>query len=292
MTEKAKPHVIVIGNEKGGAGKTTTTVHLIVYLLNLGFKVSSVDADVRQQSLTRYLENRSSTKEKRQSEISVPNHFVAFESALPNIGERCLEEADKFAETYSQAIASDADFIIIDTPGTNSNLSLIAHSYADTIITPMNDSFLDLDIIARVDPEKMDVAKLSHYSQVIWQQKMQKAKNSKGELNWIIVRNRLGTTDAINKRNVGMVLERLAKRIGFRVAQGFSERVIFRELFLHGLTLLDLHINKLNINVTLSHLAARHELREFLKSLNIKAIEQKLEKETEAKSLSKVEENA
>jgi chromosome partitioning protein len=279
MTENSKPHVIVIGNEKGGAGKTTTTVHLIVYLLNLGFKVSSIDADVRQQSLTRYLENRKTTKEKRQTEISLPNHFVAHESSLPNIGERCQEEADRFAELYSQA-AKDADFIIIDTPGTNSNLSLIAHSYADTIITPMNDSFLDLDILARVDPDKMDVAKLSHYSQVIWQQKMQKAKNSGKELNWVIVRNRLGTTDAINKRNVGTVLDKLAKRIGFKVAQGFSERVIFRELFLHGLTLLDLHINKLNINVTLSHLAAKHELREFLKSLNIKQLEQRLEQET------------
>ena len=216
---------------------------------------------------------------------------MAFESSLPNIGERCLEEADKFAEIYNLAAAS-SDFIVIDTPGTNSNLSLIAHSYADTIITPMNDSFLDLDIIARVDPEKMDVAKLSHYSQVIWQQKMQKAKNSKGELNWIIVRNRLGTTDAINKRNVGLVLERLAKRIGFRVAQGFSERVIFRELFLHGLTLLDLHISKLNINVTTSHLAAKHELRDFLKSLNIKTIEQRLDQESYAKASNKVEENA
>ena len=279
MTDNYKPHVIVIGNEKGGAGKTTTTVHLIVYLLNLGFKVASIDADVRQQSLSRYLENRQTTGEKRKTEILLPTHFVAHESSLPNISERCLEEADKFAEIYQQA-SKDADFIIIDTPGTNSNLSLIAHSYADTIITPMNDSFLDLDILARVDPEKMDVAKLSHYSQVIWQQKMQKAKNSGKELNWVIVRNRLGTTDAINKRNVGTVLDKLSKRIGFKVAHGFSERVIFRELFLHGLTLLDLHINKLNINVTLSHLAAKHELREFLKSLNVKQIEERLEKES------------
>lgn len=279
MTENSKPHVIVIGNEKGGAGKTTTTVHLIVYLLNLNFKVASIDADVRQQSLTRYLENRKNTQEKKQTKIFLPNHFIAHESTLSNIGERCQEEADRFATLYNQA-AKDADFIIIDTPGTNSNLSLIAHSYADTIITPMNDSFLDLDILARVDPDKMDIAKLSHYSQVIWQQKMQKAKNTGKELNWVIVRNRLGTTDAINKRNVGTVLDKLAKRIGFKVAQGFSERVIFRELFLHGLTLLDLHINKLNINVTLSHLAAKHELREFLKSLNIKQLKERLEEES------------
>jgi chromosome partitioning protein len=278
MKDLSKPHVIVIGNEKGGAGKTTTTVHLIVYLLNLGFKVSSIDADVRQQSLTRYLENRQITANKGDGTILLPKHFVAHESTLENISDRCSEEAQKFAEVYNLA-AENADFIVIDTPGTNSNLSLIAHSHADTIITPMNDSFLDLDILARVDPEKMDVAKLSHYSQVIWQQKMQKAKNSGRELNWVILRNRLGTTDAINKRNVGIVLEKLSKRIGFRVAQGFSERVIFRELFLHGLTLLDLHINKLNINVTLSHLAAKHELREFLQSLAIKEISMRLEQE-------------
>jgi len=273
-----KPYVIVIGNEKGGAGKTTTSVHLIIYLLNLGFKVSSIDVDVRQQSLTRYLENRKITKEKRQTDIFLPNHFVAVESSLPSVAERSTEESRSFVEIYNQA-AKDTDFIIIDTPGTNSNLSTIAHSFADTIITPINDSFLDLDILAQVDPDKMDVAKLSHYSQVIWQQKMLKAKNMGGELSWVIVRNRLGTTDAINKRNMSIVLEKLSKRIGFKVAKGFSERVIFRELFLHGLTLLDLGKNKLNINVTLSHVAAKQELREFLKSLQIKSIEERLEAE-------------
>lgn len=273
-----KPYVIVIGNEKGGAGKTTTSIHLIVYLLNLGFKVSSIDVDVRQQSLTRYLENRKKTKERSESEVLLPNHFVAIESCLPSIAERSAEESRSFMEIHNQA-AEDVDFIVIDTPGTNSNLSVIAHSFADTIITPINDSFLDLDILAQVDPEKMDVAKLSHYSQVIWQQKMLKAKNSSSELSWIIVRNRLGTTDAINKRNMSIVLDKLSKRIGFKVAQGFGERVIFRELFLHGLTLLDLNKNKLNINITLSHVAAKQELREFLKSLQIKAIEEKLELE-------------
>ena len=279
MSELAKAHVIVIGNEKGGAGKTTTSMHLIAYLLHLGLKVASIEVDVRQKSLTRYLENRKSTKENKQADILMPEHFIAFESNLSNIEERNKEETEKFKEIFVKA-SNYADFIVIDTPGSNSNISRIAHSYADTIVTPINDSFLDLDILAQINPDKMDISKLSHYSQVIWEQKMLKAQRGEGEINWVVVRNRLSTIDAINKRNMAEILEKLSKRIGFRVAQGFSERVIFRELFLHGLTLLDISKNKFNINMSLSHIAAKQELREFLKNLKIKKLEELLSQDS------------
>ena len=266
-------------------------MHLIAYLLHLGFKVVAIDVDVRQKSLTRYLENRKSTKERKQYNILMPEYHVAFESSLPNIDERCQEEEKKFKELFDQ-VSSYADFVVLDTPGSNANISKIAHSYADTIITPINDSFLDLDILAKINPEKMDVAQLSHYSQVIWEQKMLKAKREEGELNWVIVRNRLSTTDAINKRNMTEVLDKLSKRIGFRVAQGFSERVIFRELFLYGLTLLDISKDIHNINFSLSHIAAKQELRDFLRSLRIKKIEEVLTQDqfdTRARAISNME---
>ena len=270
-------HTIVIGNEKGGAGKTTTCMHLIAYLLHLGFKVSSIDVDIRQKSLTRYLENRKITKEKKHSEILLPNHFVATESNLNNIDERNKEEDALFQKLYQEA-SQNVDFVVMDTPGSNTNISRIAHSYANTIITPINDSFLDLDILAKVDPDKMEISKLSHYSQVIWEQKMLRAKRGDGEINWVVIRNRLSNVAANNKRNMAIILEQLSKRVGFRAAYGFSERVIFRELFLYGLTLLDITRDIYNINFSLSHIAAKQELREFLTSLKIVQIDRALAK--------------
>ena len=53
-------HVIVVGNEKGGAGKSTLSIHLSVALLKAGYKVACIDLDTRQQTLTRFFENRKS----------------------------------------------------------------------------------------------------------------------------------------------------------------------------------------------------------------------------------------
>jgi chromosome partitioning protein len=75
-----------------------------------------------------------------------------------------------------------------------------------------------------------------------------------------------------NKRKMGQALTDLSKRIGFRVAPGFTERVIFRELFPRGLTLLDLKdigISSLN----LSNIAARQEVRDLIRSLNLSALD-------------------
>jgi len=72
----------------------------------------------------------------------------------------------------------------------------------------------------------------------------------------------------VNKQKMQRALEKLAKRIGFRISPGFNERVIFRELFPRGLTLLDLKdvgVKQLNI----SNIAARQELRELVKTLNL-----------------------
>lgn len=267
-----KAHVIIVGNEKGGAGKTTTSMHLIASLMELDFKVASIDVDVRQLSLSRYLENRTNYNAKAKAPVAMPEHYIVRKSALETVKAREEEEKEYFEQALSDAI-SEADFVVIDTPGTNSYLSALAHSYADTIVTPINDSFMDMDVLAKIDSDTLNVISPSIYSQMVWEQKIARVRRDGKSMNWVILRNRLSMIDAKNKRNIASVLENLAKRIGFSIASGFSERVIFRELFLQGLTLLDYT----NINLTMSHIAARQELKAFIKSLPIKIIHDKLE---------------
>jgi chromosome partitioning protein len=278
QTKDKKSYIIVVGNEKGGAGKTTSTMHLIASLMKLGFKVSSIDTDHRQASLSRYLENRDQTIEKNNLSLATPNHYRTAPSTQNNINDIENEEKEQILGIVNKE-RDQADFIVIDTPGSNSNLSRFAHSYADTIITPINDSFIDLDLLALVDGENLNIVKPGIYSQMVWEQKIERAKREQKAADWIVMRNRLTSVDAKNKRNMETVVENLAKRVGFRVAPGFGERVIFRELFLKGLTLLDLLDPKLKFQFSLSHIAARQELRSFIRSLNIPQITQALEKQ-------------
>jgi len=257
-----KPHIIVIGNEKGGAGKTTTSMHLITSLLHLGFKVSSIDVDCRQKSLSRYLENRNTYSLKHNLELYSPRHFTLDESIDK---EKDIEQLNNFIEQELKV----CDFLLIDTPGSNTALSSFAHSMADSIITPINDSFLDLDVIAQIEADSLKIIRPSFYAQAIWEQKMQKAKRNKGEINWLVIRNRVSALDAKNKQKMAEVLSRLAARLGFRVALGFNERVIYRELFLHGLTLLDVKPGVSDITLNLSHITAKQELNNLLHNLNV-----------------------
>jgi chromosome partitioning protein len=189
-----------------------------------------------------------------------------------------VQDADKedeknFLEVLNQL--QDCDFVVCDTPGSDSYLSRLAHSYADTVITPINDSFIDLDLIGNVKAETLDSIKPGIYSAMLWEQKMKKIARTKKEMNWVVVRNRLSSLDAINKRNMEFSIEKLAKRFGFKVAPGFGDRVIFKELFLLGLTLHDAPNTDL-IRMSSSVIAARQELREFVKSLGIKEVLEKI----------------
>jgi chromosome partitioning protein len=263
--------LFVVGNEKGGAGKTTCSMHLISGLLEKGLKVGSIDIDTRQRSLTRYIENRKVYNEKHsENKVKMPIHFVLNEGKEEIILEKEKLEKKQFEEILAK-LKQDADVIVIDTPGSHTYLSRLAHSYADTVITPINDSFLDIDVLAIVG-EELNIITPSIYSEMIWKQKMERAKRDGSSIEWIIMRNRLSNLDAINKRNVGIVLDSLSKRISFKIAPGFSERVIFRELFLQGLTLIDIIKAKPEKGISVSHIAARQELRDFFKYLNIEEL--------------------
>jgi chromosome partitioning protein len=256
-----RPHVVVLGNEKGGSGKSTTAMHLIVALLREGYKVGSLDLDARQGSLSRFIANRAENG----LDLPMPRHVRLEQSTLDSAAAAREEEKQRFDAALAQM--ADCEFIVIDTPGSDSNLSRLGHARADTLVTPLNDSFLDLDLLARVDSQGQKIRGPSTYAEMVWEQKKRRALTDGGSIDWIVMRNRLASLDARNKRRIGKLVEELARRIGFRLAPGFSERVVFRELFPRGLTLLDLA--DAGTALTLSHVAARQELRGLLDAIGL-----------------------
>ncbi len=261
--QAANARVIVIGNEKGGAGKSTVSVHLSVALLCIGKKVGVIDLDVRQRSLTRYLENRTRWMQNTNAALKMPE-IVRLEASKERDLDRAeAEESQRFMTSLSR-LKRECDFIIIDAPGGDTFLSRLAHMHADTLITPLNDSFVDFDLLGDVNPQTLEVLRPSFYSEMVWNCRKTKAQTSRRPIDWVVMRNRMSPLAARNKERVGGALEHLSKRIGFRLAPGLSERVIYRELFPAGLTLLDLSESSSNVAFTMSHKAARQELRDLV----------------------------
>ena len=263
-------HTIVIGNEKGGSGKSTTAMHVIVGLLLRGHSVASIDVDIRQGTLSRYVANRriliKASIKSVESNIEMPNHYTLKLQDEPGGGEE--DEAAKVKLLIEGAIVNH-DVVVIDTPGSANRLSVLAHSYADTLITPINDSFVDLDVLAHVDGRRMAVMGPSHYAEMVWEQKKVKAARDGGSIDWLVMRNRLSSLDAQNKRKMDAVLNDLSQRIGVRIVAGFGERVIFRELFLAGLTVMDLKDVIGPQALSPSHRAARQEINDLIDAIGI-----------------------
>lgn len=251
-------HRIVFANEKGGTGKSTTAVHVAVALSYLGARVASIDLDPRQRTMHRYIENRLATLEKRELTLPTPDCEVF----------RGNSTGDLIAMV--RRIEATCDFLIIDNPGRDDPFARVAVEHADTLVTPMNDSFVDFDLIGQVDAETFKVKKLSFFAELIWEARMKRSRmtieQQRPEMDWIVVRNRTGHVEAKNQARLHKALGEMSKRVGFRVTQGLSERVIYRELFPSGLTLLDKgHLGELGT----SHLVARQELRALVKALNL-----------------------
>ncbi|MDR1488411.1 MAG: division plane positioning ATPase MipZ [Holosporales bacterium] len=252
--------VIVFGNEKGGTGKSTLAMHLVVNLLNQGHKVGTIDVDAKQGTFSRYIENRTRTHDEGEKNILLPTHRPIFFSG----------NAEENKKNFSIAMDSllGSDYIVVDTPGHDNDLSRFAHSFADILITPMNESFIDLDLLVRLrDSLNKSELKPSSYAEMVWEQKKNKAVRNRGSIDWIVLINRMSNIASKNRQELEKVLIALSKRIGFRFAKGFKERVIFRELFLSGLTLLDK--NATGMQISLSHIAARHELADLIEALKI-----------------------
>ncbi len=268
-------HVIVLGNEKGGSGKSTAAMHLVVALLKSDARVAAIDLDLRQRSLSRYIENRRKFNEINNLSLEFPVTPTVEPSDLDSREESRRQETERFTSTL-QALA-DCDFVVIDCPGANTHLSRLAHLHADTIVTPLNDSFVDFDLLARLDPETSKVAGPSLYSEMVWLARKHRAHTGvPGGIDWVVMRNRVSATKARNKRKMAERLEDLSSRIGFRLARGFGDRVIYRELFPMGLTLLDLGGRNAPVRLsTMSHVTARLEIRSLVASLNLPVPEER-----------------
>ncbi|MBL4595313.1 MAG: AAA family ATPase [Robiginitomaculum sp.] len=257
------PYTIVVGNEKGGAGKSTIAFHIAIALLRSGAKVGVIDLDVRQRTLARFLDNRTHWCAKNGAELPMPAQAKIERSQHRDLDLAEQEEASRWKEAIA-SLAEHCDHIIVDAPGSDTYLSRLAHASADTLLTPMNDSFVDFDLLAQVDHSTLEVTHPSVYAEMVWAARKKKAAATKRPIDWVVMRNRMSSINARNKQRVGEGLDALAARIGFRIAPGFAERVIYRELFPAGLTLLDLTEKGSQINFTLSHVAARQELRDLL----------------------------
>lgn len=262
VTVERRAQVIVLGNEKGGSGKSTAAMHIIVGLLRDGYRVGAIDLDARQATLSAYLGAREAFARGKSINLPLPRFAAVHRSMLDSRTEADAEEATRFAS--AMAALADCDIVVIDCPGSDTFLSRLGHSHADTLVTPINDSFVDFAMLAKVDPDNHAVVHPTVYSEMVWEARKRRLLRDRARIDWIVMRNRLGATEARNKRDVGATLEALAKRIGFRTVKGFGERVIFRELYLQGLTLMDVKEAGLAIQMGMSHVAARAEVRALI----------------------------
>lgn len=264
---KCGAHIITVGNEKGGSGKSTSAMHIVISLLERDKRVAVIDLDFRQKSLARYIENRKNYGQKHRLNLSLPQIHI-LDRAEGSVMEEIQQQDEANFSSLVDGLRGDFDFILIDCPGSDSYLSRLAHMSADSLITPLNDSFVDIDLLAKVNPDSFEVEKLSLYSEMVWEARKARAMKDRGVIDWIVMRNRTSSLNAKNTRRVHEVLTHLQKRVAFRYVPGLGERVIYRELFPKGLTLLDFGDNS-GEKMTLSHVAARQEIRRLMDDLQL-----------------------
>jgi chromosome partitioning protein len=264
--------VIVVGNEKGGAGKSTIAIHTAVALLHAGAKVAVLDLDLRQQTMGHFFSNRAQWLAANKAVAPMPiEHPVSSDGAA--LAKASDEEAlARFADAFAES-SRGADFVLIDTPGADTAISRAAHGLADVIVTPMNDSFVDFDMLGVVDPVTLELTRHSLYSETVWNSRKARAAKDRKMIDWVVLRNRLAPTEARNRKRLDERVNALAKKVGFRIGPGLRDRVIYRELFPFGLTIADLSPGIRPVAMSLQHVAARQELRAVMSALGINGLD-------------------
>ncbi len=221
-------HVVVFANEKGGVGKSTAAFHTCISLVNEGARVLAVDLDPRQRSLACALENREGTARRLGIRLPQPRYSVL------------THQTDAGLHQEIARIGSGCDFIIIDVAGHDSAIARHAIVMADTLVTPVNNSFVDLDVLGRIDPLNFRFKGLGCFTRLVHDLTENRARRGKLSLDWVVLQNRIRHLGARNEHDVAVALQKIATKAGFRVSDGLSERVVYRELFPYGLTLFDL----------------------------------------------------
>ena len=254
--------VIVFGNEKGGSGKSTAAMQTAIALLRSGYSVATIDLDARQGTLTRYMKNRWAYIEREKRNVPVPIHMDIENSKATDINGKEQEERN-FLYMALDELRHACDFIVIDTPGADTHLSRLAHSQADTIVTPLNDSLIDLDVLARIDPQTKEIKAPSIYTRMVEDMNVARVERGDPPIHWIVMRNRLSHLRTKNREDISVYLKKMSDLFGFQFVSGFGERVVFKELFLSGLTLLDLR-EEGDHKINFSELTARQEVRSLV----------------------------
>jgi chromosome partitioning protein len=277
--KRSVPHVVVVGNHKGGCGKSTVSMHLIVSLLKDKRRVASFDLDLTQQTLTRYIENRGEWARLHDVALELPDHYTVGEPSV-TAPHPDATDATVFTSTLA-ALPAGYDFVVIDTPSGENHLSLLAHALADTLITPINDSFVDLDVIGTMAPSSEFKPRRSRYSEMVAAAGERRKLVSSRPTDWVVVRNRLPRLMSRNQRQVAEMLDVMAPELGFRTARGLSDRVIYREFFPVGLTAFDpLDEARLGLRANLAHVMARAEVRDLMQDLGLLPSDEKLDFES------------
>lgn len=278
-TRGRSAHVIVIGNEKGGSGKSTVAMNIAVALMKAGRRVASIDLDARQKSFTNYVENRRSWGQRVGRDLEIPSHLCFEQAADPAAADDRAARSAAFSDAVA-ALAQTNDFIVVDTPGHDGDLTRLAHSIADTLVTPLNDSFVDFDVLGVVDPDTFAVTAPSHYAEMVEEARRRRQLSDNVRPDWIVLRNRLSTLGARNKRLVAEGLQQLSQMLGFRCVDGLAERVIFREFYPRGLTAMDdLDEATLGTRPTMSHVTARMEIENLLAAMALAQGDESLDDE-------------
>ena len=268
-----RPHVVVVGNHKGGCGKSTVAMHIIVALLKAGKRVVSFDLDVNQQTLTHYIENRRAWARQNDLDLELPNHCSIVEDPAERTERDDAVDLARFA-THLTTIEREraCDFIVIDTPGGVQQLSLIAHGMADTLVTPINDSLVDLDVIVAIGPSRDLEPQPSRYARTVASALQGRRSVCGRAIDWIVVRNRMATLGSRNQRQVADLLQSVGTKLGFRTARGLAERLVFREFFAVGLTAFDkMEQPVLGVKPSPTNLVARLEVRDLVEQLGLLA---------------------
>jgi chromosome partitioning protein len=251
------PPVIVLATHKGGTGKTTVAMHLIAGLLHEGLKVASIDLDQPQLSLSRYLENRAAYARNHGIELPMPSHR-AWDAE---------EDNPISLWRHIEKMRGEAKTVIVDCPAGQSALGDAAIEVAACLVTPINDSFMDLDLLAVLEAKNLSFRRLGSFGEMVANARNRRRQQVGSGIEWLVLRNRLSSIGSQNKERLADVLVELAPRMGFRHGTGLSERVIYREMFLDGLTLLDLRREGIGHGLSMSHVSARQELRKLFEDI-------------------------
>jgi len=99
--QSGSAHVVVLGNEKGGSGKSTTALHIAVALMKAGQRVATIDLDCRQQSFTHYINNRGAWARRTGLDLEIPFHCLIKLGETMQIADNENSEFQQFIDFFT-----------------------------------------------------------------------------------------------------------------------------------------------------------------------------------------------